>query len=64
MVSKGGDNMNYKKILNKVANEYNTTPEEVDAEIRSAIKAAGYNDISPELFIALISTKVKNEIRK
>lgn len=56
--------MNYKKILNKVANEYNTTPEEVDAEIRSAIKAAGYNDISPELFIALISTKVKNEIRK
>ena len=53
--------MSYKKIIKKVAKEYNTTPKEVDKEIRAAIQAAGY-DMEPDLFIALAAAKVKGEI--
>ena len=55
--------MTYKKLLKKVAKEYGTTPEEVDREMREAIKAAGLN-ISPQAFIALCSTKTKKTINR
>ncbi len=53
--------MNYKMMLRVVAEEYNTTPKEVEDGIKEAIKAAGY-DMSPQLFIALCAAKVKGEI--
>ena len=52
--------MNYKRILQLVAKEYNTTPDEVEAEIKEAIKAAGL-DMSPQMFIALCGAKVKKD---
>ena len=55
--------MNYKKLLKEVAAEYNTTPQEVEKEIKNAIIAAGY-DMEPELFIALATAKVKSEMSK
>ena len=55
--------MNYKKLLNLVATEHNTTPEEVDREMRNAINAAGYN-MEPELFIALVTAKVKGQMNE
>ncbi|MBE6719181.1 MAG: hypothetical protein E7571_00815 [Ruminococcaceae bacterium] len=55
--------MSYKKLLKMVAAEYNTTPKEVDSEIRAAIKAAGY-DMEPELFIALAASKVSSAIEQ
>ena len=54
--------MTYKKLLKKVAKEYGTTPEEVDREMREAIKVAGLN-ISPQAFIALCSAKVKKDYK-
>lgn len=50
--------MNYKQMLKIIAKTHNTTPEEVDKEMRVAIKTAGY-DISPEVFISLAAEKVK-----
>ena len=52
--------MNYKKMLQLVAKEYNTTPDEVEAEINEAIKAAGL-DMSPQLFISLCVAKVRKD---
>lgn len=54
--------MNYNKMLMVIALENNTTPQEVDREIRYAIQAAGY-DIPPEVFISLLKAKAENEIR-
>ena len=56
----GGENMNYKRMLQLVAKEYHTTPEEVEAEIKEAIQAAGL-DMSPQLFISLCVAKVKKD---
>ncbi len=53
--------MSYKKILKKVAKEYNTTAKEVDREIHEAIKEAGLN-ITPAAFITLASAIAKHEI--
>lgn len=53
--------MTYKKLLRIVARENSTTTEEVDKEIRAAIKSAGY-DMSPELFIVLTTAKVKSKM--
>ena len=53
--------MNYKQMLKIIAKTHNTTPEEVDREMRAAIKTAGY-DISPEVFISLVVGKVKGEM--
>lgn len=53
----------FDNILNAVAEEYNTTPAEVEKEIKAAINAAGL-DLSPEVFIALCSAKVKSEMDK
>lgn len=55
--------MNYKMMLQLVANEHKTTPEEVEKEIKEAIKAAGY-DMTPQVFIALCAAKVKGEMSK
>jgi len=52
--------MNYKMMLQLVAKEYNTTPEEVEEGIKEAIKAAGL-DMSPQMFIALCVAKVKKD---
>ena len=53
--------MNYRKILQKVAKEYSTSPEEVDKEIRCAIKTAGLN-VSPQVFISMCASKAKKTI--
>ena len=52
--------MKYKKLLREVAKEHNTTPNEVDAEIRAAIKAAGLN-VPPQIFITMCAEKVKKD---
>ena len=55
--------MNYQELLQETAKEFGTTPQQVDREMRAAIKAAGY-DVSPEVFISLTAAKVKNKIKK
>ena len=52
--------MDYRKLIQTVADEYNTTPEEVEKEIKDAIRSAGLN-ITPKLFIALITAKIKKD---
>lgn len=61
MLSKGGEPMRYQRLLERVEKEYNTTPEEVEKEMREALKAAGY-DIEPAVFIALAASKAKKTI--
>ena len=51
--------MEYKRLLQTVADEYKTTPEEVEKEIKEAIRSVGL-DITPQLFIAICVAKVKN----
>ena len=53
----GGEKMNYKNLLMVIADEYGTTPDEVENEIKGAIKAAGL-DITTQLFIAICTAKV------
>ncbi len=53
--------MGYQRLLEKIAKENNTTPKEVEKEMREALKAAGY-DIEPAVFIALAASKVKKTI--
>ena len=53
--------MRYQRLLERVAKEYNITPEEVEKEMRETLKAAGY-DIEPVVFIALAASKVKKTI--
>lgn len=53
--------MSYQKLLEQVAKEHNTTPKDVDAEMRKALLMAGY-DIDPALFISLAASKVKKTI--
>ena len=53
--------MSYQKLLEQVAKEHNTTPKDVDAEMRKALHMAGY-DIDPALFISLAASKVKKTI--
>lgn len=60
---KGGELMSYQKLLEQVAREHNTTPEEVDSEMRTALQMAGY-DIEPAMFIALATTKAKKTIHR
>lgn len=54
--------MSYNKLLKKVAKEHKTSKKQVDTEIRKAIKMAGY-DIEPDEFIAMLTLKVKNQIK-
>ena len=58
--AEGGENMNYKRMLQLVAKEYHTTPDEAEAEIKEAIKAAGL-DMSPQLFISLCVAKGRKD---
>ena len=53
--------MNYQKLLEQLAREHNTTPDEIEREMRKALQAAGYN-IKPAMFIALAATKAKRTI--
>lgn len=53
--------MSYQKLLEQVAREHNTTPEEVDSEMRTALQMAGYY-IEPAMFIALATAKAKKTI--
>ncbi len=53
--------MNYQKLLKQIAMEHNTTPEEVDNEMRNALHMAGF-DISPTIFIAIAMGKAKKTI--
>lgn len=53
--------MRYQRLLEQVAKENNTTPEEVEIEMQKALQIAGY-DIEPEIFIALAASKVKKTI--
>ena len=61
MLSKGGELMRYQRLLEQVAKENNTTPEEVENEMRKALQIAGY-DIEPAIFIALAASKAKKTI--
>lgn len=58
---KGGELMSYQKLLEQVAREHNTTPQEVDSEMRIALQMVGY-DIEPAMFIALATAKAKKTI--
>lgn len=53
--------MRYQRLLEHVAKENNTTPKEVENEMRKALQTAGY-DIEPEIFIALAANKAKKTI--
>lgn len=53
--------MSYNELLEAVAKKENTTPEEVDKEMRAALKMAG-REMDPALFISLVSAKVKKTI--
>jgi len=53
--------MSYKSLIKRVASEHNTTPKEVDREIRNAIKEAGL-DMEPAAFIAMCTEKVKEKL--
>lgn len=53
--------MNYKKILDIIAKEHHTTPEDVEKEIRNALQLAGY-DVDPSIVVALIKLKVEKTI--
>ena len=60
---KGGETMNYDALLKTIADKYNTTPEDVDKNIKQAIELSGHN-ITPELFINLCAEKVKKTINR
>lgn len=53
--------MSYQELLEQVAREHNTTPEEIDREMRTALQLAGY-DIEPAMFIVLAIDKAKKTI--
>ncbi len=53
--------MDYNTLLETVAKEYKTTPQEVEKEMKNAINAAGY-DLPPQLFIALCTAKAMDDI--
>lgn len=61
MLLKGGERMQYQRLLELVAKENNTTPEKVEKEMRKALRMAGY-DIEPAIFIALAASKAKKTI--
>lgn len=55
--------MSYKTLLKKIAKEHNTTPEEVDKEMREAIKYTGM-DVEPEVFISMMASKVRSKMKQ
>ena len=61
MMSKGGGAMNYIKIVEQIATDNNTTPEEVDMEIRNALDAAQIS-VEPDLFISMVASKLSKNL--
>lgn len=57
---KGGETMDFNELLKLTAEEYGTTPVEVEKEMKKAIKAAGL-DLSPEMFISLCIDRIKKD---
>ena len=55
--------MRYQWIIETIAKEYNTTPEEVDAEMRKAVLEAGYL-MSPRAFLAMCCDKLHSEFKQ
>lgn len=53
--------MNYQEILEQIARKHNTASEEIEAEMRKALRLAGY-DIEPAVFIAIATTKAEKTI--
>jgi len=58
MLLKGCEMMNYQKLLKQVAEHFNTTPAEVEKEMKIAIALSGH-EMSPEEFIKMCVSKVK-----
>ena len=58
--SKGGEIMDFNELLKLTAEEYGTTPSEVEKEMKMAIRAAGLN-ISPQMFISLCIDRIKKD---
>ena len=58
--SKGGEIMDFNELLKLTAEEYGTTPSEVEKEMKEAIKAAGL-DLSPQIFISLCIDRIKKD---
>lgn len=54
--------MSYKNLIKQIAAIHNTTPNEVDTQIRKAISKAGY-DLEPKEFILMIMQRVKKQIK-
>lgn len=52
--------MDFKELLKLTAEEYGTTPAEVEKEMKKAIKAAGL-DLSPQIFISLCIDSIKKD---
>ena len=52
--------MDFKELLKLTAEEYGTTPSEVEKEMKEAIKAAGL-DLSPQIFISLCIDRIKKD---
>ncbi len=53
--------MNYNRILAEIARKEHTTAQEVDKQIRAALKAAGFEGMAPELFICMCVMKLKKD---
>lgn len=53
--------MNYIKIVEQIATDNNTTPEEVDMEIRKALDAAKIS-VEPDLFISMVASKLRKNL--
>lgn len=52
--------MDFQELLKLTAEEYGTTPSEVEKEMKKAIKAAGL-DLSPQIFISLCIDRIKKD---
>ena len=52
--------MRYQRIIETIAKQYNTTPEEVDEEMRKAVLEAGFL-MSPRAFLAMCCDKLHLE---
>lgn len=50
-------------IYEKVAQQHNTTPEEVEKEMQNAIRATGI-EMDPEVFINLVAKSVMKKIEQ
>jgi hypothetical protein len=61
MMGVGGENMNYNDILKAIAKKYNTTPKQVETEMKLAIRSAGLN-VSVQDFILKSTLQIKQRL--